>query len=237
MPRTDCWRIRERNGKSHLCTASADEKKDGISKVSKHMNTLEKTTWEAGRKATVKAKTKEGTETRPLMDVAAARDELVCWLAEMKLPPGCQAATWESLIKTFPSKPEEISEMSGVRIRLALPLATKENKYLIAILECLETDSRGNFLISVYVNWKAPERQMQKLVEEGYRGHFDDVLRGRHTLWAQTFRTGELAGALDCCAKAILSNELVSSQGATLDCEKINILSQTAARFPKSEDA
>ena len=201
------------------------------------MNRLEKTTWEAGRKAAVKARSKEGTETKPLMNVEATWAELVGWLAEMKLPPGCQVTTWESLIKTFPGKPEEISETAGVRIRLALPLATKENKYLIAVLECLEPDSRGNYLISVYVNWKAPERQMQKLVEEGYQGHFDDVLRGRHTLWAQTFRTGELAGALDCCAKAILSNELVSSQNAMLDCEKINILSQTAVRFPKLEDA
>lgn len=200
------------------------------------MNTLEKTTWEAGKKAVVKANGKEGTEARPLMDVEATRAELVCWLAEMKLPPGCQATTWESLIKTFPSKPEEISETSGVRMRLALPLATKENKYLIAVLECLEPDSRGNYLISVYVNWKAPERQMQKLVEEGYRGHFDDVLRGRHTLWAQTFRAGELAGALDCCAKAILSNELVSRPDDMLDCKKIKIPSTTAARFPKSED-
>jgi hypothetical protein len=180
-----------------------------------------------------KKKAKEGSETKPLMDVEAARSELVRWLTEIKLPPGCQAATWESLIKIFPSKPEELSETTGVRMRLALPLVTEENKYLIAVLECLDPNSRGNYLISVYVNWKAPERQMQKLVEEGYRGHFDDVLRGRHTLWAQTFRAGELAGALDCCAKAILSNELVSRPDAILDCDRIKIPSPTAARFPK----
>ncbi|MCX6835236.1 MAG: hypothetical protein NTW07_08920, partial [candidate division Zixibacteria bacterium] len=100
----------------------------------------------------------------------------------------------------------------------------------------LEPDSRGNYLISVYVNWKAPERQMQKLVEEGYRGHFDDVLRGRHTLWAQTFRSGDLGEALDCCAKAILSNELVSRPDAARDFEKIKIPLPTAARFPKPEE-
>jgi hypothetical protein len=195
------------------------------------MDTLYKVAREAKKKA------KEGPEIKPLMDVEAARVELVQWLAEIKLPPGCQATTWEGLIQAFPSKSEEKSETAGVRLRLALPLSTKENKYLIAVLECLEPDSRENYLISVYVNWKAPERQMQKLVEEGYRGHFDDVLRGRHTLWAQTFRSGELADALDCCAKAILSNELVSRPDGILDCEKIQILSPIAARFPKSEES
>jgi hypothetical protein len=195
------------------------------------MNTLQQIVREARKKA------KEGPETKPLMDVDATRTELVCWLAEVKLPPGCQATTWESLIKTFPSKLEEKMETSGVRIRLALPLVTKENKYLIAVLERLEPDSRGNYLISVYVNWKAAERQMQKLVEEGYHGHFDDVLRGRHTLWAQTFRAGEMANALDCCAKAILSNELVARPDTVLDCEKIKVPSTTAARFPKPEDS
>lgn len=193
------------------------------------------TLWQVAREA--KKKVKEGLETKPLMDVEAAKVDLARWLAEMKLPPGCQATTWEGLIQAFPSKPEEKDETVGVRIRLALPLATKDNKYLIAVLECLEPDSRGNYLISVYVNWKAPERQMQKLVEEGYRGHFDDVLRGRHTLWAQTFRSGDLADALDCCAKAILSNELVSRPEATLDFERIKIPSPTAARFPKPEES
>ena len=195
------------------------------------MNTMQQVAREAKKKA------KEGPETKPLMDVEAARVELVRWLAEIKLPPGCNVTTWEGLIQAFPSKPEEKSETAGVRLRLALPLATRENKYLIAVLECLELDSRGNYLISVYVNWKAPERQMQKLVEEGYRGHFDDVLRGRHTLWAQTFRPGELADALDCCAKAILSNELVSRPDAALDCEKIKIPSLTAAQFPGPEES
>lgn len=195
------------------------------------MSTLQKVILEAKKKA------KEAPETKPLMDVEAARVDLARWLAEIKLPPGCQATAWEELIQAFPSKPEEKNGTAGVRLRLALPLATKDNKYLIAVLECLEPDSRGNYLISVYVNWKAPERQMQKLVEEGYLGHFDDVLRGRHTLWAQTFHSGDLAEALDCCAKAILSNELVSRPDSTLDLEKIKIPSPTAARFPKPEES
>lgn len=195
------------------------------------MDTLQQVIREAKKKA------KEGPAAKPLMDVDATKTELACWLAEMKLPPGCQAATWENLIKAFPNKPEELNETTGVRMRLALPLVTKENKYLIAVLECLDPDSRGNYLIGVYVNWKAPERQMQKLVEESYRGHFDDVLRGRHTLWAQTFHAGELADALNCCAKAILSNELVSRPEARPECEKIKIPSPTAARFPKPEDS
>jgi hypothetical protein len=194
------------------------------------MNTLEQVVWEAKRKG------KEAPEKKPLLDVEAARAELVRWLAEVKLPPGSKAGAWDGLIQTFPGTPEEAGETSGVRLRLALPLATKESKYLIAIMECLELDSRGNYLICVYVNWKAPERQMQKLVEEGYRGHFDDVLRGRHTLWAQTFRTGELTSALACCAKAILSNELVSRPEPGLESETLRITSPAVARFPKPED-
>ena len=195
------------------------------------MNTLEQVVREAKRKS------KEAPEKKPLLDVEAARSELLHWLTEMKLPPGSKASAWEGLIQVFPGKPEEDSATSGVRLRLALPLATKENKYLIAVLECLELDSRGTYLICVYVNWKAPERQMQKLVEEGYRGHFDDVLRGRHTLWAQTFRSGELTSALACCAKAILSNELVSRPETGLESETFRITSPAVARFPKPEDA
>ena len=176
-------------------------------------------------------------EIKPLMDVEATRAELMSWLAEVKLPPGCRAGHWENLIQVFPTTHEEAGLKSGVRLRLALPLSTRENKYLIAILECLELDSRENYLVAVYVNWKAPERSIQKMVEEGYRGHFDDVLRGRHTLWAQTFRLRELTNALDCCAKAILSNELVARSDAVADGEKIKITSPSVARFPKQEDA
>lgn len=194
------------------------------------MNTLDQIVRDAKRKG------REAPEKKPLLDVEATRAELLHWLTEMKLPPGSKASAWEGLVQVFPGKPEENSATSGVRLRLALPLATKENKYLIAILECLELDSRGTYLICVYVNWKAPERQMQKLVEEGYRGHFDDVLRGRHTLWAQTFRSGELTGALACCVKAVLSNELVSHPEGPLEVEKLRITSPAPARFPKPEE-
>jgi len=195
------------------------------------MNTLEQVVREAKRKA------KEVPEKKPLLDVEATRAELLQWLAEVKLPPGNKTTAWDGVLQDFPGKPEEVNATSGVRLRLALPLATKENKYLIAILECLELDSRGTYLICVYVNWKAPERQMQKLVEEGYRGHFDDVLRGRHTLWAQTFRSGELTSALACCSKAILSKELVSRPEAPLEIEKLRIASPAVANFPKPDDA
>ena len=195
-----------------------------------YMDTLQQVAREARKKA------KEKPAAKQHLDVEAVRTELARWLAEVRLPAGSKTDTWEGLIQVFPCQPEEKNETSGVRIRLALPLATKENKYLIAVLECLEPDSRGNYLISVYVNWKAPERQMQKLVEERYRGYFDDVLRGRHTLWAQTFREGELTDALNCCAKAILSNELVSRSVSLLEFEKIKISQPVAARFPKAED-
>jgi hypothetical protein len=103
-------------------------------------------------------------------------------------------------------------------------------------MECLERDSRGVYLISVHVNWKMQERQMQKLVEEGYRGRFDDTLRAKHALWAQTYRPREFTDALSACFKAILSHELKAGHEMPDSARPINPVKPSVAHFPKQDE-
>lgn len=178
---------------------------------------------------------KEEKSSEPLMNIEAIKSEMLPWLAELKLPPNAEVDSWEDLVQEFPAKPGD-EEGKGLRVRLALRLCTADNKYLISIMECLDYDSRGVYLISAHVNWKADEKHTQKLVDEGYLGGFDDVLRAKHTLWAQTFRAKELAGALDSCTKAILSNELRVTQDLKLPVEPIPYSQPSSPRFPKPVD-
>jgi len=195
------------------------------------MNNLEQV------KNAIIAQMKEEQAAHPLMDVEAVKADLLGWLAELKLPSGCKAASWADLIHVFPANPEDIKQTSGVRVRLALQLNTRQNKYLVSVMECLNRDSRGVYLISVHVNWRVPERQVQKLIDENYRGHFDDVLRARHTLWAQTFRPEELGEALGSCVKAILSNELVAAKPQEPELEPIKHPQGLPPRFPQAEES
>ena len=108
-----------------------------------------------------------------------------------------------------------------MRVRLAVRLNTKAHRYLIAILESLDPNSRGVDFISVYVNWKEDEYRFQQVVESSYAGHFDGTLKAKHTLWAQTFRRRELLDALNSCAVAILGHELIAPRtDETLDTVK-----------------
>lgn len=195
------------------------------------MNNLEQV------KNAIIAQMKEEQAAHPLMDVEAVKTDLLDWLVELKLPSGCKAASWADLIHVFPADPEDVKQTSGVRVRLALQLNTRQNKYLVSVMECLNRDSRGVYLISVHVNWRVPERQVQKLIDENYRGHFDDVLRARHTLWAQTFRPEELGEALGSCVKAILSNELVAAKPQEPESEPIKHPRGLPPRFPQAEES
>jgi hypothetical protein len=194
------------------------------------MNTLERV------KNAIKAQIKEELSAHPLMDVETVKTDLLDWLAELKLPSGCKAASWAELIHVFPAGPEDVERTAGVRVRLALRLDTRDNKYIISIMECLNRDSRRVYLISVHVNWNVSERQVQKLIDEKYRGHFDDVLRARHSLWAQTFRAGELGDALDSCIKAILSNELVAALPQNPEVEPLKHPQTLPPRFPIADE-
>ena len=99
---------------------------------------------------------KEEKSTEPLMDIEAIKSEMLPWLAELKLPPNVEVDSWEDLLQEFPAKPGD-EEGKGLRVRLALRLCTADNKYLISIMECLDYDSRGVYLISAHVYWQADE--------------------------------------------------------------------------------
>jgi hypothetical protein len=185
----------------------------------------------------LKTHKKEEKVVPPLMNVAAVKSELLRWLIDLKLPSGSTAKSWYELIQEFPAPPGEENETAGVRMRLALRLFTNDNTFLISIMECLDFDSRGFYLISVHVNWTLQERQVQKMVEESYQGHFDDILRARHTLWAQTFRLREFPDAIASCFKAILSHELVAERPTDEPKLPIKLTQPAVARFPKPDES
>ena len=148
----------------------------------------------------------------PLMDVEKIRQEFLEWLRQLRCPVGSNGTSWGDSLRVYP--PEEGDKLldSGVRIRLALTLRTAGNSYVLSILECLAPDSREVYILCAHVNWQEGEKRLQKSLDEVYAGSFEDVLRARHTIWAQTFRESELAGALNSCALAVLGHELVADR-------------------------
>jgi hypothetical protein len=184
----------------------------------------------------IRAQAEQEQARLPLMNVEKMREELLSWLAVMKLPVGVEAESWEDLIQVFPAEEGEQEMDTGVRARLALRLSTRENRYLISILESLEPDSRGTYLIGAHVNWKSDELKKQQRVDREYRGTYDDLLRSRHVLWAQTFREGELEEALNSCALAIMNNELVAEPTPALETKPIPRQQASPPEFPTADD-
>jgi hypothetical protein len=158
--------------------------------------------------ATKKAVKKDLLKKEPLMDLPAVKQTLLGWLAQWKRPDR-DDNDWTDLVQEFPATAEELEAERGTRMRLAVRLTTKENRYLIAILESLNPESRGVYFVSVHVNWKKAEYRHQEALEKSYAGQFDDMLKAKHNLWVQTFRTEELSDALNSCAVAILGHELM----------------------------
>ncbi|MDF1545199.1 MAG: hypothetical protein P1R58_08875 [bacterium] len=148
------------------------------------------------------------------MDIDFLKSELFNWLAQMELPKDSPASSWEECVKTFPSPSDSGSAETGLRLRISLQLNTSGNKYLISFLESMEPDSRGIYILAVHVNWKDCERSMQQMVECGYKGRFNDILRSTHVIWIQTFLANELKIAMDSAAIAILSHELTGTPAA-----------------------
>ena len=169
----------------------------------------------------------------PLMDIESTKQELLDWLAQIPFPAYPDAACWEDCLQAFPAAPEENQQKSGISIRLTLPLYTRENRYLIAIMESLDPASRGVYFLSAYANWKSNERCLQKALEEAYAGQFDDALRPKHTIWVQTFQKGELHEALNGCALAILGQELVGESCTEKEGESVEQAYPTIVRFPR----
>ena len=169
----------------------------------------------------------------PLMDIEGIKQELLDWLAQIPFPAYPGAACWEDCLQAFPAAPEEKQQKSGISIRLTLPLYTRENKYLIAIMESLDPASRGVYFLSMHVNWKSNEWRLQKALEEVYTGQFDDALKAKHTIWAQTFQQKQLHEALNGCALAILGQELAGESCTEKEGESVEQVYPTIVRFPR----
>ena len=157
-------------------------------------------------------------------------------MEQIPLPAYPQEDTWQDCIDVLAADPSDEKLDSGIRIRLTLPLYTHENRYLLAIMESLVPSSREVYFVSLHVNWKADEWRMQKSLEEVYTGRFDDALRAGHTLWAQTFRAGALAQALNCCAIAILAHELVGVPCPQESGEPVILPQPGVLSFPSQTD-
>ncbi len=172
---------------------------------------------EEAKKIIAKEPVLELTRDKPLMDIDAVKEEVLTWLEQIRYPGSGEHETWENCMTITPPLPEERKLESGLRIRIRFRLFTEKNQYLISILESLDPASRGNYILATHVNWQEKERQLQKLVEQAYKGQFDDLLKARHTIWIQTFRIGELFDGLNSCAVAILENELVDKSRCQSD--------------------
>ena len=184
-----------------------------------------------------KAIKEEFEKQMPRVDVENAKQELLDWLSQLKLPAYPAANSWEDCLLVFDDKPGEEIPEEGLKIRLALRLFTRENSYLIAIMECLDQKARGVSLLSTHVNWKNDERLVQKAIEEKYVGQFTDMPRAKHIIWAQTFRERELHEALNATAIAILGHELVGERPSTGDdCDLLTHPISAAAAFPHRDE-
>lgn len=175
-------------------------------------------------------------KARPLMNIERVHEELLQRLSEIKSPAFPDIESWNKNIRVFPPDENEQEESEGGKVRFAVNFYTKENQYLITIIENLGFDSRDVYIISVIVNWSSRERRDQQLVDRAYTGHFEDNLRGRHTLWAQTFQIEELNEAFNNCLAAILGNELVEKKGTDTDSMPLPDIYPHQVSFPDSDE-
>jgi len=143
-----------------------------------------------------------------LMDVDEVKKEVVEWLDDIPYPEYPNKNSWAECVTTYPAKPEDKELESGIRLRISFKLYTADNEYLVSMLESLSPESRNTYFLTVHLNWKKHEKLVQEKIEMNYRGHFDDILKAKHTVWAQTFEMPEIREALGNAAKAILGLEL-----------------------------
>ena len=141
------------------------------------------------------------------MNVPAMKGDLLRWLKQFPAP-GDVDGGWEHSVHVFPADPEDAKADEGTCIRLAVRMATATNRYMIALMESLDPQSRGVYFATVHVNWQEDEYRAQETVEQSYAGQFDGALKAKHNLWTQTFRLHDVHKALNSCAIAILGHEL-----------------------------
>ncbi|MBN2227073.1 MAG: hypothetical protein JW763_06880 [candidate division Zixibacteria bacterium] len=182
-----------------------------------------------------KAVLNELKKREPLMDIESVRQELLDWLEQIPFPDYPDASNWRDCIKTFPADENDQDSDSGLRVRLALRLFTAHNRYVVSLMESLDPGSRGVYILTAHVNWKEDERKRQMMVDRGYIGHFDDVLKARHTIWAQTVRRGEIHEGLNACAAAILGNELTGTCRNEIEGTRVTIGPVQPVKLPEPE--
>jgi len=171
----------------------------------------------------------------PLMNVVQIKEEMLEWLKQLPLPQSTNIKSWEERIQEYPQNDSDKSIHEGLRIRLSLKLKTSSNKYVISIIESLSPSSRDKYIIAIYAGWKKEEWNLQKQIEETYKGGFDDIIRPKQVIWIQNFESGTLYEALNSCAIAIIGHELCKENIEP----KINSIKhplQTNFTYPDKED-
>lgn len=134
---------------------------------------------------------------------------LLDWFSQIQFPHYPDAEYWNDIVTVFPDHPNEAEVPSdGLKIRISLKLYTATNAYMITILECLNNDANDINIITVHVNWDETELQVEESLGKKYNKQFTDMLKAKHTIWAQTYRLLELHTALDSCMMAIMGHEL-----------------------------
>lgn len=171
-----------------------------------------------------------------LMDVKEYRLKMLGWLAQFDFPAYPKARSWTEVLQSFPTLPGEETKESGLKVRLALYLYTRQCPYLITVIENFNHDSRGVYILSAHVNWKGREKRLQRTLEAGYTGKFEDILRAKHTVWAQTFRESEFIEALNSCAVAMLGREFVGQVGCNDEGKPVLRTGPFHATFPQPDN-
>ncbi|MFQ5499831.1 MAG: hypothetical protein ACE5FH_09175 [Candidatus Zixiibacteriota bacterium] len=187
-------------------------------------------------KQTKEAVKKQLQKKQPLMDVAQMKERLIEWLTRLGRSEGIGQIDWSNRLRVRYPVPGEEELEQGARVRLALPVYTGTNRYVLSVIECLKPESRANYTICVHVNWTPDEFHLQKLVETGYRGQFDGSLRAGHTVWAQNFLEIEFEDALTSCILAILGHELSPEPPSQTDEEQVERPVSVVATFPNQID-
>jgi hypothetical protein len=82
------------------------------------------------------------------------------------------------------------------------------------------------------VSWVESERKQQERIDKAFSGRFDDHLRHRHMLWAQTFRKTELRDALYACFLSILGRELTVAPPKETPAQPLKSVLPQKTSFP-----
>jgi hypothetical protein len=165
-------------------------------------------------------------------DPESLKQGILDWLAEIKMPAFPEAKSWEDHLQVFRPRDDQEAGDPRFEMRLAVRLYTQWNQYLLSILESHDEAGKPVYAATTHVNWESKDKRLHKVLAEGYTGGFSGGLLAKHIIWAQTFRVGELVDALNCCAVAILGQELVGEPPGDADGEPVTRPHPKPTSFP-----